>query len=235
MFIGIPGSQRKEFAQKLALENGFAYFLSDDVRKEMEEEQGEVSHTLLFEEMHRRLRKLLDKGEDVVFDATNLYSKHRKHLKQLLKNHEIIAHYVATTLEECISNDRKDEIPLGEDFIIQKFMTAEIPMLEEGFKTVYYYIEPVSVDAVNDFLTQKNQLVEEDEVIAWAKVFMETGKPILESRPENQYKKIGYNNMSAQIAFQVLYTMSYHIDFIREVVQLILFKNRFAKANEPIP
>lgn len=233
-FIGMPGSKRKKWAETFANDQGIMLLIGDEVREEMEKIQGEgqVPNNLVFEESHRRIKKLLNSGKELVFDATNLYAKHRKQLIQMLKGHTVVAYYAHTSLEACIEYDATQEKQEGRAFYVQKFMTAEVPLKQEGFRTIYYNADKVSDEELAHYLAKRSELEETDEWIAWSKVFMQAGKPILDEIPEGPYRKIGYNNISAQIAFGVLYALDYSMDFIEEVVQLILYKNRFGKAND---
>lgn len=223
MFVGIPGSNRKEMASEFAKENQIQLFSSDEIRKEL----GNVKNNLIFEEIVRRIKKVILKGESVVFDATNLYSKQRKTMISQIRAKNNVCHYVSDNLEQCFERDSKNLESVGEAIVVQKFLTAEIPFQSEGWDDVFYHVNPMTKDEFQNYLKEnKINMIEHEEMsIELASFFMESGKPILDSRPDGELKKIGYNNASAQIAFGWMYP-HFNLSFIEEVVTLILYKKR---------
>jgi len=233
VFMGLTGSNRKEEAKAFADKQQLALITSDDVREELRRNHPDVTNAFVFEEIYRRLKKILNDGENAVFDATNLHGKQRLHLTQMLKGHELRGYMCVQTLETCVSQDANSPKPLGKEVIQRQVMTAEIPFQNEGsMSTLTYLVEHLPVEETMPLVIQKDESDHEDEVTAWANVLLESGKELFDSLPEGKHKKIGYNNISAYIAFQTLYSLNYDIDVIEQVVKVILYKKRFMNTTE---
>lgn len=229
VFASLPGTDRKQKAYEYAEKNGMEYISADNERKKA----GNVDNAQLFDIIYKILKSEV-RTQDVVFDATNLYSKQRKHLLQMVKPEKAIIHYVLTSLETAVLGDSQHEESYGRDFVIQKYVTAEIPFVDEGWDYVEYYVEDVAGSLLQPYVKERDMLLTEDaeETVVWAHIFLPSGKEILNRLPQGVCKRVGYNNMSAQIAFQSLYKLNYRISFIHEVVQLILYAGRLRKAHE---
>lgn len=235
VFASLPGTDRKQKAYEYAEKHGMKYISVDTMRKELKKDEKNVDMTNAecFDVMFKIIKNELKK-QSVVFDATNLYSKHRKHLLQMVKPEKAIIHYVLTSLETAVLGDSKNEESYGKDFVTQKYVTAEIPFVEEGWDYVEYYVEDIAGSLLQPYVKERDMLLTEDaeETVVWAHIFLPSGKEILNRLPQGVCKRVGYNNMSAQIAFQSLYKLNYRISFIQEVVQLILYAGRLRKAHE---
>lgn len=232
VFSGIPGSQREILAKKFANANGFVFISSDVTRNEMLTKGETINNTTLFEELHRRIKMNLKKGLTVVFDATNLYTKQRKHLLQVTKPANSVCHFVFNSFSSCVENYKSLE--KDENIVFQKFMTSEIPFKDEGWNEIQYIIETISKEEIEKIEQNLNNLENSFDCdnVKYASYFMESGKAFFEARPLGEFKKIGYNNMSAQIAFQFLYSIKVDLDNIEEVVKIILLKKRVKSMNE---
>jgi len=228
MFVGVPGSKRKEEAKKFAENNHCVYLSSDDFRKE----NPELSHSDLFSQMTSLARKILSSGKDVVFDATNLYSKQRKAMLNNMRAERNICHYYVDTFENCVERDSLSSDPVGKDIVLQKFLTAEIPFEKEGWDEVVYHTEPLNPEYRKSVITENKEkmLLDKEMSVELASFFMETGKVYLEELDEKM-RVVGYNNASAQIAFQWMIPY-YNVSFIEEVVTLILYTKRVRGSNE---
>ena len=233
VFASLPGTDRKNKAYEYAEKNEMIYISADNMREDLKGTDAELDNSKLFDEMYKVLKKELKK-QDVVFDATNLYSKQRKHLLQMVKPDQAIIHYILTSLETAILGDSKNEVSLGKEFVTQKYLTAEIPFVDEGWDYVEYWVEEIAGSQLQPYVKERDMLLTNDteETVVWAHIFLPSGKEILNRLPEGLFKRVGYNNMSAQIAFQSLYNLNYPISFIQEVVQLILYAGRLRKAHE---
>lgn len=223
VFIGSHGSDRNKRAKDFAEKMNIPLLQADEVRKEL----ADIPNHLLFEELYRRIKQTLQK-ETMVFDATNLIAKQRKNLLMRMKEHDVHGHCILNTIETCIEKDKELERSLGADFVISRFLSTDIPFMTEGWKELNYVVEPPA----KDYTEAKNKSLFEDEHLQWAGAFMKTGKPYLDALPANTSKKIGYNNISAYIAFQTLYNQNASISYIQDVVNLILYKKRWTSANE---
>ena len=93
-------------------------------------------------------------------------------------------------------------------------------------------VEPLALSTLATYKKRKNESAFEDDVLQWVDVFLNEGKPYLDLLSESPYKRIGYNNVSATIAFQALHELHVPMEQIKAVVTLILYKKRWSSANE---
>ena len=87
MIVGIPGAGKTAYAESLVDDNT-VHISSDNIRKELYgDESCQYDHNAVFSLMQQRSIKLLNDGFNVVYDATNVGRKYRKHtLSTLPKN-----------------------------------------------------------------------------------------------------------------------------------------------------
>jgi len=141
MMIGLSGSGKSVVANNI---DDSVVLSSDEIRKELFNDvnyQGD--NNKVFNLLHKRLKENLGKGNNVVYDATNLSYKRRRHLlQQHLKNVDFksIACVIATTPTECIKRDSRRQRSVGRDVIMKQLKTFQFPLYQEGFddiKVVY--------------------------------------------------------------------------------------------------
>ena len=78
MMIGLSGSGKSYFAQQISQAHNIPIYSSDSLREELYGDAAiQRNQHLLFEELHRRIRAALKRGESVIYDATNINTKHR--------------------------------------------------------------------------------------------------------------------------------------------------------------
>lgn len=139
MMIGLPGSGKSTLALELSDKSDFIIHSSDKIREELygnESEQGEG--TEVFEILHRRIKQDLLAGKQVIMDATNLSSKHRRAFLQELPNipcHKI-AHLVLTPFTECCrkNNLRNRIVPMK--IMDRMYKNFTPPAYWEGFDVI---------------------------------------------------------------------------------------------------
>ncbi len=134
MLCGLPGSGKSKYAKEMT---NYTVFSSDSLRKELwgsEEQQGDNS--IIFNELQRRIKLSLLKGQNCILDATNLNSKKRKNfLKQLRLDNSVEKDciVVATAIVKCIDNNQKREKNVPEDVIFRMYEQFEFPVYSEGW------------------------------------------------------------------------------------------------------
>lgn len=74
--IGVPSSGKSTWARKRR-EDGYVWLSSDEIRKR---NGYNISNQEVFEQMFKESVQLLNLGLNVIYDATNLSMKRRKHL-----------------------------------------------------------------------------------------------------------------------------------------------------------
>ena len=80
MLVGVSGSGKDFLSEKLS-RSGAKIFSSDKIREEFYgDESIQKDHSIIFNELHKRIIKSLQSGEDCIYNATNLSSKRRARL-----------------------------------------------------------------------------------------------------------------------------------------------------------
>lgn len=106
MLIGLPGSGKSEVARQLA-DSNTTILSSDAIRKEFYgDETIQDDPAKIFEEMQRRTIAALKDGKNIIYDATNISRKKRKHLlSSITIPCEKIAYVVWARYETCVARD----------------------------------------------------------------------------------------------------------------------------------
>lgn len=92
----------------------------------------------IWDESFDLLRKYLDRGYDIFFDATNLTRLVRLLIIELIDKdrHDIIAHFLDIDLNLALLRNRKRDRKVPEDVLRSMFSMLEPPVLEEGFSEI---------------------------------------------------------------------------------------------------
>lgn len=158
MMCGIPGSGKSTLAKKLIFawdDPAWHYLSSDELRVEMYGEmqtEGTTNEVQkmwaqrnreVFKQLNETTLKLLEQGEKVIYDATNLSKKRRKELVKEIRRcaPDCVCKCVAVLapVEECIARQphRDHQVPT---FIIKKYAnTMEMPDESEGWDSILLY------------------------------------------------------------------------------------------------
>lgn len=144
MLVGLAGSGKSTVAHELMEgRDDVDYHSSDAIREEILGDVNEQSkNSDVFAVMEQRTKESLKNGRHVIYDATNINRKKRKHLLSLLpKDVEKVAVYVATPLDEVLRRNASRDRVVPEDVITQKmYKNLQIPIYWEGFdKIVFEY------------------------------------------------------------------------------------------------
>lgn len=134
--IGIPGSGKSTIANQIP---NAVVISSDAIRKELygaEEIQGNGKQ--VFDLVYKRISEELAKGNDVVFDATNLTPKARKAVFRFPAEH--IAVFVNTSLDDCLKRNAARERKVPKEIIFKMNDRLIYPRRAEGFKTIIIII-----------------------------------------------------------------------------------------------
>lgn len=140
MLVGLPGSGKSTIAQKLNCK----VFSSDSLRKELwgnENTQGDNSQ--LFNELQRRIRETLKKGENCVYDATNINAKRRTSFLSSIKGIECekICIFVATDFNLCLLRNFQRERHVPYEVIKRMYLNFDIPQFREGWSDIQIKVE----------------------------------------------------------------------------------------------
>ena len=140
MMIGIVASGKSFYAQELAQKENAVIHSSDQLRIELfgdvnfQDKNGE-----LFVELHRRIKSDLNKGKNVLYDATNLNYKKRKAFLEELKKIDCVkeCYLVATPYEKCLEQNRQRERKVPEFVLDRMYKSIFIPQFYEGWSDIH--------------------------------------------------------------------------------------------------
>lgn len=147
MMCGLPGSGKSTFAENsININSGVrqskpVIHSSDGLRKELygdESTQGDANK--IFNELHKRIKRDLADGKDVVYDATCIKKKQRIQFLKELNNIPCIPVCIcmATEYSLCLHNNTKRERQVPIEVIKRMEMNWQPPHYSEGFKQITY-------------------------------------------------------------------------------------------------
>ena len=146
MLVGLPGSGKSSLAMELVLnsERKTIIVCPDRIRGELwGDESDQRNPEMVFDIAHRLIRKYLEEGYDVIFDATNLSSKRRKGLLNLINTWHIkverICIVVGARVETCIARQvlRTRKVPT--EVIWRMAKSFQVPIKSEGWDKILVY------------------------------------------------------------------------------------------------
>lgn len=139
MMVGLAGSGKSTYANKLSKSKKIEVFSSDELRKEL---YGDVNfmdkNGELFTELEKRIKNTLSLGNSAIYDATNISAKKRvAFLKYIAKIPcKKICVIIYSTYEDCIRNNsnRERKVP---DYVIENMMKSwNTPYYGEGWDDI---------------------------------------------------------------------------------------------------
>lgn len=138
--IGIPGSGKSTIAKKYL--SHCEIISTDEIRKELfGSAEIQDKGWLVFQTAYSRVANTLEKGKDVVFDATNLTKKDRKKILKFEAIH--IAIVMLTPIDICKQRNASRERKVPEEVIDRMSNKFTIPDALEGFTYIYFADENV--------------------------------------------------------------------------------------------
>lgn len=145
VMVGLAGAGKTDISQgylEEAKENGQeAVVLSSDAIREEKGFDGadRSKNAETFSIMNERTIEYLNKGVNVIYDATNIVRSNRMKLIEEMPKHALkIAVYLATPYETVIKQNLEREHPIPEYVIDSMYKRLEIPIKEEGWDKVVF-------------------------------------------------------------------------------------------------
>ncbi|MGL4453717.1 MAG: AAA family ATPase [Sarcina sp.] len=140
VMVGIPGSGKSFKAKEIKEKNSNSIILSsDEIRKELlNDENNQNNNELVFKTIRKRTRENLDKGVDVIFDATNISAKRRSGFIKQFPRHEAICIFMYTKFINCIRNNLRRDRVVPTDIVASMYKRIDVPMLWEGWSEIKY-------------------------------------------------------------------------------------------------
>lgn len=133
--VGIPASGKSTFAQT---HKDCEIISTDSIRKEiLGSEENQEKGYLIFKIAYKRVQEALDKGLDIIFDATNVTTKTRKDILKFNAYH--IAVVFDTPLDICKQRNLTRDRHVPEEVIDRMFTKFTCPTLDEGFDEIIHY------------------------------------------------------------------------------------------------
>lgn len=139
MMVGLPGSGKSTYAEKIAEESNAIICSSDMIRKEL---YGDVNsqdkNVVVFLTLHRRIKEHLSNGRNVIYDATNISSKRRRAFLKELERIVCIKKCVimSTPFEECLEKNKQRDRVIPEDVICKMYKNWNTPYWFEGWNEI---------------------------------------------------------------------------------------------------
>ena len=141
LMVGVQGSGKSTYSNKLNKDYGYKIISSDEVRK-MHPNWEEIR---VFPEVYRLCAIELKEGRDVIFDATNITPKVRSKniglIRDIYSDFEVHAYFIKASKETCKERVKRRNIIEGElylpiEVIDSYFNNLVIPSVEEGFDKI---------------------------------------------------------------------------------------------------
>lgn len=137
MLIGLPGSGKSTYANKLKTDNN-VIISSDGIREEIGY-LGDMSRNKeVFGILKARLKENVENNKDVILDCTNLTCKGRKSLLEDIEDKKV-AIVLDKPISTCIENNNNRERNIKESIINSMSERFDKPTYEEGFDAIITY------------------------------------------------------------------------------------------------
>lgn len=144
MLVGLPGGGKSYCANLILKDSNSNTVLleSDAIRNYLfNDENAQWCHAEVFQIMRLATIANLKKGNDVIYDATNLSAKRRKALLEEVKKIpevETECIVVITNIDTCIANDKQRKRTVGAYVIYKCAARFEVPTYEEGWDNIVF-------------------------------------------------------------------------------------------------
>ena len=139
MMVGLVASGKSTYAEELAKKTDAIVLSSDAIRWELFGDETDQEHNQqVFQELHKRAKKWLCDGRNVIYDATNISSKHRRAFLNELKKIDCVKNCVimATPYEQCLENNRSRARQVPQWVIERMYRKWQTPAIFEGFDNI---------------------------------------------------------------------------------------------------
>lgn len=161
VMCGLPASGKSTYAIQLAAKENAIVVSTDNIRGILNgDESIQDNAEKVFKLAHNMIFDYLNKGTNVVFDATNISYKRRIDLIKRYRKYadKIICVFMAVPYEVCLERNQKRERKVPEEVIERMYHNFYVPQPFEGFDKVvtmidkehcYYYKVPEDIPQDN--------------------------------------------------------------------------------------
>jgi len=228
VLIGLPASGKTTWAKRYMQENkeNTVWLSSDDIRKELSGDEatqllpncetvGE-SHAKVFELLHSRVKENLQKGINVIYDATNTSAKRRTSLlKEMAKHHlAATAVYFNTSVGKCIFRDSIRDRSVGEEVIRKMYKGLQVPTYSEGWDLIKFvkFVDPIRVDwrYTVDATLSRFEVIEHDKFFDWLLTLAPEFKPCINLPQDSKHHAFS-------VSRHIYHAMSYTYEHYEQV------------------
>lgn len=143
MLVGLPGSGKSTYADRLATEENFVVHSSDKIRAELGDVNDQSKNEEVFTILHQRIKNSLNNMDNVLYDATNLNRCRRMAFLRELKNIPCrkICVLVAAPWEVCLAQNSARDRQVPEEVMNRMYKSFQMPSVYEGFDEVVVHYE----------------------------------------------------------------------------------------------
>ncbi|MEY8366577.1 ATP-binding protein [Anaerovoracaceae bacterium 41-7] len=140
MLVGVTGSGKSYYANQLKQNKEVDEVVSSDaIRLELYGDENEQKYNnKVFNELHKRVRRLLKDGKNVCYDATNLSSRRRASFLKTLAEIDVEkeCHVMLATPIRCWLSQRYRERQLSYSVVKKHVMEFNCPYYFEGWEEI---------------------------------------------------------------------------------------------------
>lgn len=136
--VGLPGSGKSHFAERLARKEKAILLSSDEIRKELFGDENKQKSRIMYRVLYERLNEHVANGQSVVVDATNIERERRMFSLSKLPSHvEKICYYMDTPYDICVERNQNRKRTVEARIVEKMRKNLEFPMLGEGFDRIH--------------------------------------------------------------------------------------------------
>ena len=139
LVMGLSGSGKTTLANKLSEEYSMEVISFEEIRKELERSEiFDIGYNEIVDFAGQRIRKKLEKGENVILDSAGLNSQRRAYFLKQLKDVDCATACVVKLVDvkTCIKRQEDKLFETAEDVIWKQYEQFQIPNPIEGWNYV---------------------------------------------------------------------------------------------------